>query len=1033
MRLFVGLLRLGGAMMDRLIKAALLLAILAGIPYGMLTQIGSPLPHRLPTVDQIGHALTAPVSDTIVLNLLALALWVLWAAFVVSFVVEVISVIRGVPRPRLGPIAPLQTLAGWLVAGVTAGVLIAAPVLTVAGHAAPATASVSTPARTAPAASAPATHVPAATSIVLAAGPARSTVDTTHDGLTSAVTSTHRKPATKLPVYQVERGDWLGGIAERYLGDFDRYPEIRDLNPDLITDRTGIHGPDHIEPTWRLILPADAHDRGPQRHATGHLVVTPHTPANPNPDPDTDGSGPCPATPTTPATPTPSATATTPATPTPSTPGPSASSMDSDGVITQPGTATTSAPDPSASSPTQSPRAAPDADATAPADRDRSVGVHLPGGWVSIPFAAALVAAAGMVWLRRRHRYVPKPLNARSSDDTLDDPDLRPLPPVVPRLRRAVREQAPDLLHPPAAGQPTVAEYTSSDAGERAELPPIGPSGLDLAGVRDRVPVGGLGLVGPGAEPAARALLAATLSSGSSADPDARGQVVIPADALTTLLGAQAVHVGPIPRLLVTATLSEALTRVEELLIERRRLLEEYEATGLEQMRAADPFHPPMPPVLLLSETPPTELRARLTTTLHLGSPLQISAVLLGEWPRGDTLTVRSDGHTTGGDRERLAVLDVPTTLQLLAVIQEARTGQPPSTGIEAAETSDGADLVVPAPNISPAPPTPDADNPPPPDQEPMQAATTPPPPADATETGETISDTHVAQAQPSPGATPDDASTADPRRGRRRPVRIRLLGEPTIFDRDGAPVPGLRHHARELLVYLAVHRSGASFSQIMEAFWPTATVPRARERLSTEAGDLRRRIRQAAADKDIQPMVNTGSRYHLDPNLLDIDVWRLIGALRQATATTDPAARITALRHAVEAHTGGLADGYDYDWIEQPREQLRRHGIRARLHLAELLAGTQPRTTADLTVTAAGLDPFNEDLARQAMRALATVGDAAGIRAQLQRLRGALDEIDEEPSGETIALAAQLQRDINTTGRSSQPPSDEPPPADTE
>jgi DNA-binding SARP family transcriptional activator len=1016
MRLFAGLLRLTGALVARLVKAALLVAILAGIPYGLLTQVGPPLPHTLPTVDQIGHALTAPVSDTIVLNLLALALWVLWAAFVVSFVVEVVSAIRGVPRPRLGPIAPMQTLAGWLIAGVTAGVLVAAPVLAVAGHAAPATANITAPTRIAPATYAPAS-VPGSTSpIVATRSPALSTVDGTHLALTSAVTAAPRAPATKLPVYQVERGDWLGGIAERFLGDFDRYPEIRDLNPDLIPDRTGPHGPDHIEPTWRLILPADAHDHGTQRHATGRLVVTPQAPTNPSPDPGTSpgGSTPGPATPTAPATPTPSATATVPATPTPSPSTHAASTADPDGVVSAPSAAGPSPSGQPSPATTGSPQAAPSTDPPATTEHDHGSGVQLPGGWVGIPFAAALVAAAAMVWLRRRHRYVPKPL---ATAPTLDDPDLQPLPPVVNRLRRAVREQAPEQLHPPQPYQPTVAEYTSSDADERAELPPVGPSGLDLAGVGDRVPVGGLGLIGPGADPAARALLVATLSTGSPADPDARGQVVIPADALTTLLGAQAVQVGPIPRLTVTPNLSEALMRVEELLIERRRLLQEYQAADLADMRAADPFHPPMPPVLLLSETPPTELRARLTTTLHLGAPLQISAVLLGEWPRGDTLTVRPDGHTTGGDTERLAALDVPTTLQLLAVVQEAHTGQPANT--VPMEAPPGADLAAPAADPSTALPVANTDDPPPSEPIALADAAAAQSPADG-------------EAPRGASAAGDDTSSAERRRSRRPPVRIQLLGEPTILDRDGAPVQGLRHHARELLLYLTVHRSGANLSQIMEAFWPDAKVRRAGERLSTEVSNLRGRIRQAAGDKDIQPVVNPGSRYHLDPNLLDIDVWRLVDALHEAAATTDPASRIPALRAAVEAHTGALAAGYDYDWIEQPREQIRRHGVRARLQLADLLAGTEPRTAAELTQAAAELDPINEDLARRAMRAQAHIGHRAGIRQQLQRLRDALDDIDEEPSGETIALAAQLQRDTSGAGgRPDRDAPDNPPPTD--
>ena len=238
-----------------------------------------------------------------------------------------------------------------------------------------------------------------------------------------------------------------------------------------------------------------------------------------------------------------------------------------------------------------------------------------------------------------------------------------------------------------------------------------------------------------------------------------------------------------------------------------------------------------------------------------------------------------------------------------------------------------------------------------------------------------------------------------------------------------GHLLPGLRHHARQLLVYLTLHRAGADLPDIMEAFWPTATMRRASERLSTEVSDLRGRVRQATADPKAQAVINTGGRYHLNPDLLDIDVWRFADALRRAAASTEPAAKTQALCEAIDAHTGTLADGYDYDWIEPPREQMRRHAITARLHLAELLASRDAHAAADLTRAAAALDPYNEDLARKAMTALARIGDADGIRVQLHQLRVALDEIDEEPSAETIALAAQLQRDLHHRT----PPGDDP------
>ena len=52
-----------------------------------------------------------------------------------------------------------------------------------------------------------------------------------------------------LGVYVVQSGDTLSGIAEELLGDAERWPEIFDLNRDLIED------PDKISPGQVLVLP----------------------------------------------------------------------------------------------------------------------------------------------------------------------------------------------------------------------------------------------------------------------------------------------------------------------------------------------------------------------------------------------------------------------------------------------------------------------------------------------------------------------------------------------------------------------------------------------------------------------------------------------------------------------------------------------------------------------------------------------------------------------------------------------------------
>ena len=361
------------------------------------------------------------------------------------------------------------------------------------------------------------------------------------------------------------------------------------------------------------------------------------------------------------------------------------------------------------------------------------------------------------------------------------------------------------------------------------------------------------------------------------------GCVVIPADTLATLLGAHAVDIGPIPRLTVTNTLADALTTIGETLIQRQRALDNHIAESADD--ALVPYPPLQTPVLLLTQTPPAQHHSRLATTLTLAAPVRISAVVLGQWPASDTLTINGDGYypphagpgapdlDDAAQGQRIAVLDAPIAVELLHVLREAHTPQAPG----------GRGLAPPRP--IPAASQPRLEPAEPPVPEPAIPGTA------ATDLG---------------GLSALEASTPEPETHR---VRIRLLGQPAILDREGHPVTGLRLHARELLVHLAVHRTGADLSDLMEALWPDATVRRAQERLSTEVANLRRCIRTAAHDTSAQPVINTGGRYHLNPDLLDIDIWTLDDALRTAASTQDPEARAEALRGAIDLHTGVLAE----------------------------------------------------------------------------------------------------------------------------
>ncbi|MEV6928468.1 peptidoglycan-binding protein [Dactylosporangium sp. NPDC051485] len=244
------------------------------------------------------------------------------------------------------------------------------------------------------------------------------------------------------PVYEVHKGDWLWYVAERFLGDPERYPEIAALNPHLITDTAGVHGPDHIERGWRLTLPADAHDRGPTSHATGTLTAAPPTPPVTQPgDPgtdsgasDSDGS-----TSTSPPATSPSPTAT-------ATASPSAS------------VSTSTSPRPSTTSQTgsASPAAGQPSDSTAPAaahsEQTGEAGLFDTVLRIGAPLiGAALLATLTLrVLVRRRqrqqqHRPVGRRLPEPASPTTETHMRVVAEPAAVDRLDHALRALAMQL------------------------------------------------------------------------------------------------------------------------------------------------------------------------------------------------------------------------------------------------------------------------------------------------------------------------------------------------------------------------------------------------------------------------------------------------------------------------------------------------------------------------------------------------------------------------------------------------------------
>ncbi|MGB2570412.1 LysM peptidoglycan-binding domain-containing protein [Micromonospora citrea] len=253
-----------------------LIALLAGAPVALLAFAGNPLPDHLPSLGEVGTALTSRDDGRLFLRALAVLGWFGWATFAFSVLVELGAQAARRPAPRLPGMSRQQRAAAALV-GSVALIVAAAP-------AASAATTVAYPATsTAYPATATTTVAYPATTVALPATTVKAPPTTTAGAVPEGSGSEAARPPAAPPVYKVARGDYLGEVAERYLDDFDRYREVARLNrlPD----------PDRIRPGQLIKLPAQATDGGTRQHATGRLVATP--PRKPSPRPPA-------ATPTTP-------------------------------------------------------------------------------------------------------------------------------------------------------------------------------------------------------------------------------------------------------------------------------------------------------------------------------------------------------------------------------------------------------------------------------------------------------------------------------------------------------------------------------------------------------------------------------------------------------------------------------------------------------------------------------------------------------------------------------------------------------------
>ena len=666
--------------------------------------------------------------------------------------------------------------------------------------------------------------------------------------------------------------------------------------------------------------------------------------------------------------------------------------------------------------------------------------------------AVAVAGGAGALWMKSRRTY---PIGSGTRND------YPPVEPVVHELRHlhpeppaayvepdmwtapGETEQAP--LARPAARPRTPTTTTPHQPGPQPWPPPTTepsppsppPAPADAAPVGDELPVSpatldltaaaGIGIGGNGATEVIRALLIPLLA-GDTDRPRAR--VLLPARDCDWILGTSQLS---IPGLQVVPELRQALDILDTQVRHRAAHTE-----------------PDSSPVVLVLAHPPTEPAASdaLAGLLGAGHRLGVTALILGDWPTGNTLRVAHDGTVIAAEgpatehllHTSLAGLSTEHTLALLTQLADTEPTPDPATHHD--NTHPDPDPSVGGHDIQPAPETAAAQHPTPndttngggngggePDSAPALAtahdtdtdtapreapdttdipemSNNPADPANSTEVAGTSDGTADAEGAGTGSATPAASVAPSPT------LRLVVLGRVTLTWTPTSTAGGLpdsvgvdltRKHT-ELFAFLAVHPDGVSRDTLAETLWPDARPNRLTNGLHSALTRLRRVVEGATGGAVTAPIITAtlDGTYKINPDFVRID----LGEFREALSLQsdiDTSQRVHAYQRALALYRGHLAEGVTSGWIMVYRENVRRDALDAAANLADILV-EQGKLEQAIAVydKARDIDPFNESVCQRIMRLQLEIGHPDAAKRTLKLLTIKLRDIDAAPTAET-------------------------------
>ena len=552
----------------------------------------------------------------------------------------------------------------------------------------------------------------------------------------------------------------------------------------------------------------------------------------------------------------------------------------------------------------------------------------------------------------------------------------------------------------------------------------------DLAGLL------GLGLVGPGARDAARALILHLITTTDVAG----GPVVLVPNQDAAILQLPSEQRLP-ARLRIVADLDAALDDAETAILRRAR-----QATNLTG-RPITPYGPESGGVVVVASTPADQRRLQaildITTTApdtggESGSAPTVAAILLGQWRSGASLYVAADGTVTAtnpGPAEplrgaRLFHLPAQHAAEILELLRAADAPR--------SDAGQQATPVTLSPGEQSAPESRRGADDPATAEPPARPKGRPMPPVESSAAawtqrrnvngGAAPADTAVKGTGARTSTVLDERwHEENGRHDAAASLRLAVLGPLRLLwtaitdtaDTGAVRVPAsplditgaFSPRLRELLVLLALHPDGITRDRLADTLWPDTPTGRPFATLNKNLARLRHTVTDATGGQIRDLVVTSGDRHQLDPDVVAVDFRAFSDALTSRRTATDDEQRIAAYHQITTAYGGELADGLAVEWLETPREAARRDAVDAASSLARLLIATDPRVALNQLEMARAFDPFNEAIYRDIMKVQRRLGQSDAIERTFALLTIRLAELQEAPEPETVELVRRLRQ----------------------